>query len=101
MFTSGMNRGFRADAVQGTTWGARRSRPRWCPVPGQRQGISAASAVSAKGAFTWFATYAGGLNGTLFVTLLRRMMRSRRKASALLIVDGLPRTGHAWYGTTW
>ena len=48
---------------------------------GQRQGISAASAVSAKGAF-WFATYAGGLNGTLFVTLLRRMMRGLAQASA-------------------
>jgi len=52
------------------------------------EGISAASAVSAKGAF-WFATYAGGLNGTLFVTLLRRMMRGRRKPLHL-IVDGLP-----------
>jgi transposase len=44
--------------------------------------------VSAKGAF-WFATYAGGLNGTLFVTLLRRMMGGRRKPLHL-IVDGLP-----------
>ena len=59
-------------------------------VPGQCQSISAASAVSAKGAF-WFATYAGGLNGTLFVTLLRRMMRGRRKPLHL-IVDGLPGT---------
>lgn len=31
-------------------------------VPGQRQRISAASAVNAKGAF-WFATYAGALTG--------------------------------------
>lgn len=58
------------------------------PVPWQRQAISAASAVSAKGAF-WFATYAGGLNGALFVTLLRRKMRGRRKPLQL-IVDGLP-----------
>ena len=57
-------------------------------VPGQRQGISAASAVSAKGAF-WFATYAGGLNGKLFITLLRRMMRGRRRPLHL-ILDGLP-----------
>ena len=57
-------------------------------VPGQRQSISAASAVSAKGAF-WFATYAGGLNGALFVNLLRRMMRGRRRPLHL-IVDGLP-----------
>lgn len=79
--------GFRADAVQGTTWGAKGQTP-VVSVPGQRQGISAASAVSAKGAF-WFATYAGGLNGALFVTLLRRMMRGRRKPLHL-IVDGLP-----------
>ena len=82
-----MSSGFRADAVKGTTWGAKGQTP-VVSVPGQRQGISAASAVSAKGAF-WFATYAGGLNGTLFVTLLRRMMRGRRKPLHL-IVDGLP-----------
>ena len=79
--------GFRADAVQGTTWGAKGQTP-VVSVPGQRQGISAASAVSAKGAF-WFATYAGGLNGALFVSLLRRMMRGRRRPLHL-IVDGLP-----------
>ena len=70
------SQGFRAVAVQGTTWGAKGQTP-VVSVPGQRKGISAASAVSTKGAF-WFATYAGGLNGTLFVTLLRRMMRGRR-----------------------
>ena len=79
--------GFRADGVQGTTWSAKGQTP-VLSVPGQRQGISAASAVSAKGAF-WFATYAGGLNGALFVTLLRRMMRRRRKPLHL-VVDGLP-----------
>lgn len=79
--------GFRADAVQGTTWGAKGQTP-VLSVPGQRQGISAASAVNAKGAF-WFATYQGGLNGALFVTLLRRMMRGRRRPLHL-IVDGLP-----------
>lgn len=79
--------GFRADSVHGKTWGARGHTP-VVSVPGQRQGISAASAVSAKGAF-WFATYKGGLNGALFVTLLRRMMRGRRRPLHL-IVDGLP-----------
>lgn len=79
--------GFRADAVQGKTWGAKGRTP-VVSVPGQRQGISAASAVSAKGAF-WFATYRGGLNGDLFVELLRRMMRGRRKPLHL-ILDGLP-----------
>ena len=79
--------GFRADAVQGTTWGAKGLTP-VVAVPGQRQSISAASAVSAKGAF-WFATYLGGLNGERFVTLLRRMRRGRRRPLHL-ILDGLP-----------
>jgi transposase len=56
--------------------------------PGQRQSISAASAVSAKGAF-WFATYQGGLTGELFVELLKKMMH-RRKKPVRLVVDGLP-----------
>lgn len=79
--------GFRADGVQGTIWGAKGHTP-VVSVPGQRQGISAASAVNSKGAF-WFATYKGGLNGALFVDLLRRMMRGRR-IPVHLIVDGLP-----------
>lgn len=79
--------GFRADSVQGKTWGRKGHTP-VVSVPGQRQGISAASAVNAKGGF-WFATYAGGLNAALFVTLLRRMMRARRKPLHL-ILDGLP-----------
>jgi transposase len=79
--------GFRADAVHGKTWGARAHTP-VVQVPGQRQSISAASAVSSKGAF-WFATYTGALTGPLFVDLLRRMMRGRRKPLHL-ILDGLP-----------
>ncbi len=79
--------GFRADSVHGTTWGAKGETP-VVSVPGQRQGISAASAVNAKGGF-WFATYKGGLNGDLFIDLLRRMMHRRRKP-VHLIVDGLP-----------
>lgn len=79
--------GFRANAVRGTTWGAKGQTP-VVSVPGQRRSVSAASAISAKGAF-WFATYAGGLTGERFVTLLRRMLRGRRKPLHL-IVDGLP-----------
>jgi len=79
--------GFRADAVHGKTWGARAHTP-VVQVPGQRQSVSAASAVSSKGAF-WFATYAGALTGPLFVDLLRRMMRHRTKP-VHLVVDGLP-----------
>ena len=78
--------GFRADGVQGKTWGAKGQTP-VVSVPGQRQGISAASAVSAKGAF-WFATYPGALTAVRFIDLLRRMMRGRRKPLHL-ILDGL------------
>ena len=56
--------------------------------PGQRQSISAASAVNARGAF-WYCTYQGGLNAELFVALLRKMMRNRRKP-VHLVIDGLP-----------
>jgi transposase len=45
-------------------------------------------AVSARGEF-WFCTYAGGLNGELFVQLLRQLMHRRKKA-VYLILDGLP-----------
>jgi transposase len=79
--------GLRADAVHGTTWGVRGQTP-VVERPGQRQSISAASAVSAKGGF-WFCTYAGALNAELFVVLLRKMMR-HRKRPVHLVLDGLP-----------
>ncbi len=79
--------GFRADAVQGRTWGAKGHTP-VVRVPGQRQSISAASAVNSKGGF-WFATYSGGLNGERFVELLREMMKGRRRPIHL-VLDGLP-----------
>ena len=79
--------GFRADAVQGKTWAVRGKTP-VVNRPGQRQSISAASAVNAKGAF-WFATYQGGLTGELFVELLKQLMYRRRKPLHL-VVDGLP-----------
>ena len=79
--------GFRADTVHGKTWGVRGQTP-IVARPGQRQSISAASAVNSKGAF-WYCTYQGGLNAELFVGLLRRMMRHRTKP-VHLVVDGLP-----------
>ena len=79
--------GFRADSVHGKTWAPRGETP-VVERPGQRQGMSAASAVNSKGAF-WFATYEGGLTGELFVALLRKLMFKRKKAIHL-IVDGLP-----------
>jgi transposase len=79
--------GFRADAVHGKTWGRKGQTP-VVERPGQRQSISAASAVNAKGAF-WYCTYQGGLNAKLFIVLLQRMMCHRTKP-VHLVVDGLP-----------
>ena len=79
--------GFRADAVHGRTWGIKGQTP-VVERPGQRQSISAASAVNAKGGF-WYCTYQGGLTAELFVRLLRQMMRHRLKP-VHLVVDGLP-----------
>lgn len=79
--------GFRADTVHGKTWGVRGQTP-IVERPGQRQSISAASAVNEKGAF-WFCTYEGALNGELFVELLQKMMHRRRRP-VHLVVDGLP-----------
>ena len=79
--------GFRADTVHGKTWAKQGETP-VVECPGQRQSISAASAVNARGAF-WYCTYEGGLNAELFVKLLKRMMRGRVKP-VHLVVDGLP-----------
>ena len=79
--------GFRADTVHGKTWGRKGQTP-VVQRPGQRQTISAASAVNARGGF-WYCTYNGGLNAGLFVTLLRKMMRRRTKP-VHLVLDGLP-----------
>jgi transposase len=79
--------GFRADTVHGKTWGKRGETP-IVARPGQRQSISAASAVNSKGAF-WYSTYQGGLNAALLVKLLKQMMRYRTKP-VHLVVDGLP-----------
>ena len=79
--------GFRADHVQGKTW-AKKGHTPVISVPGQRQSVSAASALSSKGAF-WFATYPGALNGELFVALLRKLMYRRRKPLHL-VLDSLP-----------
>jgi transposase len=79
--------GFRADVVQGTTWGARGQTP-IVHVPGQRQSVSAASAINARGGF-WFATYKGGMSAELFIEMLKAMMRRRRRP-LFLILDSLP-----------
>jgi transposase len=85
--------GFRADTVHGKTWGKKGETP-VVERAGQRQSISAASAVNARGGF-WYCTYQGGLNAELFVKLLRRMMRHRTKP-VHLVLDGLPHTRPRW-----
>ena len=77
----------RADLVHGRTWGKKGQTP-VVAVPGQRQTVSAASAVNAKGAF-WCMTYKGGLNADLFVTMLKLLMR-RRRNPLYLVLDNLP-----------
>ena len=79
--------GFRADTVHGKTWGVRGQTP-VVARPGQRQSISAASAVSATGAF-WFCLYEGALNAELFVEFLQQMMKYRRRP-VHLVLDSLP-----------
>ena len=79
--------GFRADTVHGKTWALRGQTP-VVERPGQRQSISAASAVSAKGGF-WYVIYPGALNAELFIELLKKLMKGRRKPLHL-VVDGLP-----------
>jgi transposase len=79
--------GFRADAVQGQTWGVKGETP-LVALPGTRQSVSAASAVNAKGGF-WFATYKGGMNAELFIGLLKELMRHRKKP-LFLVLDSLP-----------
>lgn len=89
--------GCRADAEHGRTWGVKGQTP-VVERPGQRQSISAASAVNARGDF-WYCTYEGGLTGELFVTLLRQMMKYRRKP-VHLVVDGLQRIAPNWSRTS-
>jgi transposase len=79
--------GFRADAVHGLTWGVKGQTPE-VRVPGQRQSVSAASAVTAKGAF-WFVTYKGGMKAEQFVVFLKKLMKHRKKP-VHLILDSLP-----------
>lgn len=79
--------GFRADAVRGKTWGVQGQTP-VVAVPGQRQSMSAASAVNARGAF-WFVTYQGALNAVRFVDYLKQLMKYRKRPLTL-ILDSLP-----------
>jgi DDE superfamily endonuclease len=77
--------GFRADSVHGKTWAQRGETP-VVERLGQRQSVSAASAVNSRGAF-WFDTYQGGLTGELFVTLLKKLIKGITGSNLLLQGD--------------
>jgi transposase len=79
--------GIRSDAPMQRTWGARGQTP-IVKTSGQRQSVSAISAVTARGEF-WYSVYTGRLNATRFVEFLKQFMRPRRRP-VFLVVDGLP-----------
>jgi transposase len=79
--------GVRSDQVLGRTWGVRGQTPE-VATSGQRQSVSAISAVNARGAF-WYAIYTQRLNATAFIGLLAHFMR-RRTGKVLLVLDGHP-----------
>jgi transposase len=79
--------GFRADTVHGRTWGAQGETP-IVSMPGKRQSVSAASAVNARGGF-WFATYKGAMRAPLFLAMLKKLMKHRKKR-LFLVLDSLP-----------
>jgi transposase len=79
--------GIRSDAPLQRTWGIKGQTP-VVKTSGQRQSVSAMSAVTAKGAF-WYSVYTGRLNATRFVEFLKVFMRNRR-CPVFLVIDGLP-----------
>jgi transposase len=79
--------GIRSDAPLQRTWGAKGQTP-IVKTSGQRQSVSAISAVTARGEF-WYSVYTGRLNAARFVEFLKQFMRYRRRP-VFLVVDGLP-----------
>lgn len=79
--------GIRSDAPLQRTWGAKGQTP-IVKTSGQRQSVSAISAVTARGAF-WYSVYTGRLNAVRFIEFLKAFMRHRRRP-VVLVLDGLP-----------
>jgi transposase len=79
--------GIRSDAPLQRTWGARGQTP-VVATSGQRQSVSAISAVTRLGAF-WYNVYTGRLNATRFIAFLRDFLRYRRRP-VFLVVDRHP-----------
>lgn len=79
--------GVRSDSALGRTWGRKGQTP-VVATSGQRQAVSAISAVTARGAF-WYDVYTDRLNARHFVALLTKFLRRRRRP-VLLILDRHP-----------
>jgi transposase len=79
--------GVRSDAALQRTWGAKGETPT-VETSGQRQRVSAISAVNALGAF-WYDVYTGTFNAARFIEKLKAFMRHRRKP-VFLVLDGHP-----------
>lgn len=79
--------GVRSDQVLGRTWGLRGQTPE-VPTSGQRQSVSAISAVSARGEF-WYEVYTERLNAGKFTELLAHFM-CRRRGKVFLVLDRHP-----------
>lgn len=79
--------GIRSDAPLQRTWGPKGKTPE-VSTSGQRQSVSAISAVNVLGAF-WYDVYTGRFTSVRFVEFLRAFLRTRRRA-VFLVVDGHP-----------
>jgi transposase len=79
--------GFSSEPNLGRTYGRKGQTP-VVATTGQRQKVSAISAVSAKGGF-WSQTYSGMLNAERFVEFLKAFRRGGR-GKVFLVVDGHP-----------
>ena len=79
--------GFSSEPSLGKTYGLKGQTP-IVETTGQRQKVSAISAVSSKGGF-WAKVYTGMLNATKFVEFLKDFRRGGR-GKVFLIVDGHP-----------
>ena len=78
--------GVRSDSPLGRSYGLKGHTP-IVKTSGQRQKISAISAVTPKGGF-WFKVYSGMLTAVVFVSFLKDFMKGRRNP-VMLVVDGL------------